>query len=348
VAIVRVVHYLNQFFAGVGGEEKADVGPNSADKPVGPAIGIAQVLGHAGQVVGTVWCGDNYMAVNGAAAVDEVVGLISEFKADVVVAGPSFASGRYGLACAELCVSVQERLGIPAIAAMHAEAPAAEEFRKKTIIVASTEKALGMAKVLPVLARVALKVARGEPLGPPAEEGYLAQGIRKNEFASQRGSARAVAMVAERLRGKVVETELPLPKYRQVPAPPALPADAPPLVALVTEAGLVPKGNPERMPAGWCRVWAKYDVAGVQDLTSDTFEIVHGGFDTSASNEDPDRQVPLDVLRELEEEGTVRAYDGLYATCGNMGSMGEMQRIGLEMAEDMRKVGVEAAIVGST
>ncbi len=53
-------------------------------------------------------------------------------------------------------------------------------------------------------------------------------------------------------------------------------------------------------------------------------------------------------LRELAEAGAVRAYDALYATCGNMGSMGEMERIGLEMAEDMRAAGVEAAIVGST
>ncbi len=222
MAVVRVVHYLNQFFAGVGGEDKADVGPGSADKPVGPAIGLAQALGDDGQVVGTVWCGDNYMAVNGAAAVDEVVGLVSEFKPDVVVAGPSFASGRYGLACAELCVAVQERLGIPASAAMHAEAPAAEEFRKKIVIVASSDKAIGMGKVLPVMARVALKLGRGEPLGPPAEEGYLPQGVRKNEFAAERGSARAVAMVAERLQGRAVETELPLPKYRQVARPASL------------------------------------------------------------------------------------------------------------------------------
>ena len=155
-------------------------------------------------------------------------------------------------------------------------------------------------------------------------------------------------MVVERLQGKTIETELPLPKYRRVPAPPPVPEGVAPLVALVTEAGLVPKGNPERMPSGWCRVWAKYDVKGVKDLTSDSYEIVHGGFDTSASNEDPDRQIPLDMLRELEAAGTVRAYDGLYSTCGNMGSMGEMQRVGLEMAEDMRKMGVEAAIVGST
>jgi betaine reductase len=348
VAVIRVVQYVNQFFAGVGGEEKADVGPSSTDKPVGPAIGLAQALGDAGQLVATVWCGDNYMAVKGATAVDEVLALIAGFHPDVVVAGPSFASGRYGLACAELCVAVQKRLGIPAIAAMHAESPAAEEFRKQIIIVAAAEKAIGMMKVIPVLARVTLKLGRGEPLGPPADEGYLAQGIRKNEFAPRRGSARAVAMVAERLQGKPVETELPLPKYRRVAAPSPLAEGVVPLVALVTEAGLVPKGNPERMPAGWCRVWAKYDVTGVNDLTGDSYEVIHGGFDTSASNEDPDRQIPLDMLRELEAAGTVRAYDGLYSTNGNMGSIGEMERIGLEMAEDMHAMGVEAAIVGST
>jgi glycine reductase len=348
VGTIRVVHYLNQFFAGVGGEDKADVGPGSAEKPVGPAIGVAQALGDAGDVVGTVWCGDNYMAVNGSSAVDEVVGLIGEFRPDVVIAGPSFASGRYGLACAEVCVAVEKRLRIPAVAAMHAEAPAADEFRKRITIVSSAETAVGMPKVLPILARLAVKLGRGEPLGPPVEEGYLPQGVRRNEFAEMRGAARAADMLIARLEGRGVTTELPLPKYRRVPPPPAVPADVAPRVALVTEAGLVPKGNPERMPSGWCRVWAKYDVKGTSDLTGDAFEIVHGGFDTSASNEDPDRQIPLDMLRELEKSGAVHACDLLYSTCGNMGSMGDMQRIGLEMAEDMRRVGVEAAIVGST
>lgn len=309
---------------------------------------MAQALGDAGQVVGTVWCGDNYMAVKGAKAVDEVVGLVSDFHPDVVVAGPSFGSGRYGLACAEVCVAVQERLHISAVAAMHAEAPAADEFRKRVVIVSSTETGIGMPRVLPVLARVALKLARSESLGPPAEEGYLPQGRRRNEFADSRGAARAVEMLTARLEGKTIATELPLPVYRRVPAPAALPADLAPRVALVTEAALVPKGNPEHMPSGWCRTWAKYDVEGIADLTSDAFEIVHGGFDTSTSNEDPDRQVPLDMLRELEKSGAVEVCNVLYSTCGNMGSIGQMQRIGLEMAADMRTVGVEAAIVGST
>ena len=30
---IRVVHYINQFFAGIGGEEKADIPPRSAPAP---------------------------------------------------------------------------------------------------------------------------------------------------------------------------------------------------------------------------------------------------------------------------------------------------------------------------
>ncbi len=34
--VIRVVHYLNQFFGGVGGENKADVGPQVRNGPIGP------------------------------------------------------------------------------------------------------------------------------------------------------------------------------------------------------------------------------------------------------------------------------------------------------------------------
>ena len=29
--VIRVVHYINQFFAGIGGEEKADIKPEVRD-----------------------------------------------------------------------------------------------------------------------------------------------------------------------------------------------------------------------------------------------------------------------------------------------------------------------------
>ena len=41
------------------------------------------------------------------------------------------------------------------------------------------------------------------------------------------------------------------------------------------------------------------------DLTSETHETAHGGHDPVYANEDPDRVIPVDVLRDLEKEGKI-------------------------------------------
>ena len=66
---LRVAHYLNQFFAGIGGEERADVGVSMRPEPVGPGRALQAALGDAGRVVGTVICGDNHIAEREEAAV---------------------------------------------------------------------------------------------------------------------------------------------------------------------------------------------------------------------------------------------------------------------------------------
>ena len=38
--MIRVVHYINQFFAGVGGEEKADYQPETREGAVGPGLAL--------------------------------------------------------------------------------------------------------------------------------------------------------------------------------------------------------------------------------------------------------------------------------------------------------------------
>ena len=50
---IRVVHYLNQFFAQIGGEDKADVGLAFKDGPAGPGRALQQALGDNGEVVAT-------------------------------------------------------------------------------------------------------------------------------------------------------------------------------------------------------------------------------------------------------------------------------------------------------
>ena len=61
---MRVVHYLNQFFGGIGGEDKADTEPQAQNGAAGPGRLLEQVLGDDIQVVRTIVCGDNYAAEN--------------------------------------------------------------------------------------------------------------------------------------------------------------------------------------------------------------------------------------------------------------------------------------------
>ena len=58
--MIRIVHILNQFFAGIGGEEKADIPVAIADGAAGAARGLQAQLAERGQVVATIYFGDNY------------------------------------------------------------------------------------------------------------------------------------------------------------------------------------------------------------------------------------------------------------------------------------------------
>ena len=60
MSTIRVVHYLNQFFVGLGAEAHAGTGPGKKGGVVGPGIALQQALGECAQVVATVYCGDNY------------------------------------------------------------------------------------------------------------------------------------------------------------------------------------------------------------------------------------------------------------------------------------------------
>ena len=42
---IRVVHYINQFFAGMGAEDTASVGVSVREEPVGPGLGLQKELG---------------------------------------------------------------------------------------------------------------------------------------------------------------------------------------------------------------------------------------------------------------------------------------------------------------
>ena len=74
---LRVVHYLNQFFAGIGAEDKADTPPGRREGALGPGRLLQQALGERARVVATVYCGDNHASEN-AQALGDIVDLIAE------------------------------------------------------------------------------------------------------------------------------------------------------------------------------------------------------------------------------------------------------------------------------
>jgi glycine reductase len=249
----------------------------------------------------------------------------------VLVAGPAFNAGRYGTACAVLGAAVTAKLGVPVVSAMFPENPGVEVGRRDLYIVESAATAAGMAPALASVARLALKLARREPLGPADIEGYVPRGNRRNIVDARPGAERMVSMLVARLKGEPFRTELALPAFDRVaPAPPvADPAKA--RLALVTEAGIVPHGNPDGLES-----WR-------------ASKSVHGGFDTTQIRRDPHRIVPLDIVRDLQREGRLGyVHPDLYVTMGNVAPVARAQRFGKEIAEDLRKQQIEAVLLTAT
>ncbi len=100
---VRVVHYVNQFFGGIGGEEKGNHPVTTRQGPVGPGLALQKALGDDAMIVGTVIAGDNYFSENLEGTCREALEAVKGFGPDVLVAGPAFGAGRYGVACGALC-----------------------------------------------------------------------------------------------------------------------------------------------------------------------------------------------------------------------------------------------------
>ncbi len=345
---MRLVHYLNQFFGGIGGEDKADFPPQAMAGATGPGRALQQALGQGAEVVGTVICGDGLFADHTEQAAAAVLKLITGFTPDVVIAGPAFNAGRYGLACGRVCADVATYLGKPTVTGMFKENAAALLYQN-LLIVSTSASAAGMKEAVATMARLALKVGRGEPLGPAAVEGYLPRGQRINALVEGSASSRALGLLLARITGSPFTTEVPLPNYDKVPPPPPVTDPARMRLAVVTESGLVPSGNPDKLE--WVRAskWFKYSIKGMDSLKAGEYEVIHGGYDAAHALADPNRMVPVDVLRELVRRGEIgELLESYYVTCGNHGILNEMAQHAREIVADLLAQKVGAALLVAT
>jgi len=346
---IRVVHYINQFFAGIGGEEKADHKPEHRDGPVGPGAAFTAAFGDRAEIVRTIICGDSYFNENLPDAKTAILEMVRGATPDVLIAGPAFNAGRYGVACATICDAVRNELAIPVLTGMFEENPGAEMFKDKLYIIATSNNAAGMRSAVPAMVSLALKLSGGSPVGACVEEGYLPGGARVNFFDKERGSKRAVDMLLKKMGGKSFVTEYPMPDFDRVPPNPAVGDISKATVALITSGGIVPSGNPDRIESSSASKFGEYDITGVVDLTSKTFETAHGGYDPVYANSDPDRVLPVDVMREFEREGVIgRLYNKYYSTVGNGTSTKNAKLFAQNIAQRLKNDNVQAVILTST
>lgn len=223
-------------------------------------------------------------------------------------------------------------------------------YARDIICVPTGSNPVEMQSILQKLARLASKLGAGEELGPAHEEGYLPRGIRKPVVREKAGAQRAVDMMEARLLGNPFTTEVFIRQYDAVSPPPPLTTIRDKTIALVTSGGMVPRGNPDGLGSARSESAFRYNIAGLRELELGEWVSVHGGFNTRWLNtKNPEYALPLSIVRDLEDEGVIgKIYDVYFATTGNQTAVTSAQRMGREIAAELKENHIDGVLLVAT
>jgi glycine reductase len=346
---MRIAYYLNQFFGGIGAEEHAGKGLEIRDGAVGPGKLFESLMGGDARIVVTFVCGDNYAVEHQDEITTSVLEKLRFTPVDLFVAGPCFDAGRYGMAAGALCRAVQADLGIPAVTAMSEENPGTDLNRDALYIIDSRTSTVKMRDVLGKMATLSTKLVAKEIIGLPNEDGYFRRGWLRDQIVEKSAATRLGDMLLAKLKSEPFESEMPTTAFAPVPMPAPIKDLSRAKVMLITDGGLVPKGNPDKIEGTAATRWGSYNIEGQDDLRGEEYEVSHGGYDTRFVQEDPDRLVPLDAMREMEKNGVIgKLHDEFISTCGRSNPLSNTRRLGREIAARIKQDGVDAVILTST
>jgi betaine reductase len=348
---MKILHYLNQFFAGIGGEEKAGQEVILIPRAMGVGGVIENSLKDRGIEYATLACGDNYFHEQEKTAQSAIRDAVEQFQPDIFLAGPAFNAGRYGLACAKVCSWVCDNWRIPAITGMHEDNPGTQEIGRHVFVIQTGASAASMQESLKRFSLLIERLLAGDE---NAIENFRAEYClaipRRFTVRSNRPDyVRAVDLLLKKLKGQPYQSEIPRVEATEHPIPNLTVDLKDATVALVTEGGLVPKGNPDRLESSRGSKYLKYGIQGREDLRQGEFEAMHTGYDTSTVNKDPDRIVPLDAMRVLEKSKRFRKlHDHYFVTTGTGAMPSKMSEIGTGIAAELVGSGVGAVILTAT
>ncbi|NMA54842.1 MAG: glycine/betaine/sarcosine/D-proline family reductase selenoprotein B [Firmicutes bacterium] len=346
---IKVFYYLNQFFGGVGAETEADAPLQFIPKAVGPGVALSALLGDNFEIVLTAVCGDNYFNDNRHQVEQEIYNQLRQKDIDLVIAGPAFNAGRYGMACGAVCQYLTRKMGLNAVTAMYADNPAVDIFKKNQhlYIIPTGPTAKDMKTSLKKVALLSQRLFSGQPIGPARVEGYIPRGFRGLTFKAKSGAERALDMLEAKLSGMEYFSEVVIPVIEQVKAPKAISDLKSAKIAFGTTGGLVPKGNPDHIRSENASNWETYPLELLEQPGA--YECIHGGINPNYINEDANFAIPYRAAVELERQGLIGTiYDRFITTAGCGGIVQTFQQFGRQIAEQLAAEGVSGFILSTT
>ncbi len=346
---IRVVHYINQFYAGMGGEDTASVGISVKEEPVGPGLLLKGLLGDNYEIVATIICGDNHIAENIEEVCGEFAEIIKKYEGQLFIAGPGFNAGRYGLGCGAATAIVTEKLKIPAVTALYEENPGADVYKDRAYILKTGNNASKMRGAMKSVAAFAKRLVEGDVIEDGEKEGYHGMGPAIVIDYSVPACKRALDMLLDKYNHRKFQTEVAMPKREDIPVPMLNKPLNEIKLAIVTDGGLVPKGNPDNMVPTNSKYFKNYEFGNVDRLDAADYEVSHQGYNNAFVLEDPNRLVPVDAAMKLKEEGKIGdVLTSYYTTAGVMTPKEVGKKFGEGIAQDMLSKGVDAVILTST
>lgn len=345
----KAILYINQFFAGIGGEEFADQEPMLKEGVIGPGLALNQMLD--AEVTHTIVCGDNFMGSREEEAKEIILSMLDGLEFDIFFAGPTFNAGRYGFAAGTICKAVQEKFNVPVITSMNEENPGVEMFKNDIIIFKGGRSAAAMKHDAQAMANYGNKILKGETLLPAEEEGYYGRGIRNQVWLEgmRPAAERGVEMLIKKLKGEEYKTELPIPEKDMVPVAAPIKDLKNARIAIMNTGGIVPVDNPDKIQSASATRWGKYDISQMDALKSGEYKTIHAGFDPAAANANPNVIMPVDSMKKLLKEGFYGSlHPYFYSTVGTGTTQAEAARMAKEILVLLQEDKVDGVLMVST
>jgi glycine/betaine/sarcosine/D-proline reductase family selenoprotein B len=154
-----------------------------------------------------------------------------------------------------------------------------------------------------------------------------------------------------KLNGEPFESEVTGSKIETVNPAPPIKDPSRCEIALASDGGLVPQGNPDGLASKANGRWATYELDTFLPETFDSsnYEIMHTGYFIHEVIENPNRLIPVDAIRDLVKAGKIgKLHNSFFSTSGGISAPRRCDEMGDEIGAEIKKRGIHAVILTST